>query len=86
MLREGKALGKPGGGEDVGGAVKVDNMGVDTFNCIVLILSEAKSVVRFLKALDKTLEEETRDAANEDILDKTEMLTREVDRDGIQDE
>lgn len=83
MLCEVKELDKPGAEEGVGKAVNVGNMAFDTFNCIVLnlISEEAKSVVRFLKALDKTLEGETRDTAkfNEDILGKTEMFTCEVD-------
>lgn len=88
MLCEVKELDKPGAGEDVGKAVNVGNIAFDTLNCIVLnlISEEAKSVVRFLKALDKTLEGETRDTANEDILGKTELLTCEVDRGDIQDE
>lgn len=81
MLCEVKELDKPGAEEGVGKAVNVGNMAFDTFNCIVLnlISEEAKSVVRFLKALDKTLDGETRDTANEDILGKTEMFTCEVD-------
>lgn len=88
MLCEVKELDKPGAWEDVGKAVNVGNMAFDTLNCIVLnlISEEAKCVVRFLKALDKTLEGETRDTANEDILGKTELLTCEVARDDIQDE
>lgn len=89
MLCEVKKLDKPGAGEDVGKAVNVGNIAFDTLsNCIVLnlISEEAKSVVRFLEALDKTLEGETRDTVNEDILGKTELLTCEVARDDIQDE